>query len=325
MQEDAKRHHRNVGADILVRGSTASSVVSFSGAPIPQALVPAIEKQPHVVQALGVAVHNIDLPLVVTGLDLDRFNKFTGGFRYVAGGPFRGPDDVLVDSDYAAQKRVQPGDSLVLMNHPWHVAGIVDPGKLARIAVPLKTLQELDASTGHISAIYVKVDRPENIASVVQELETLLPSYKINSMDDFLKQYNVYEIPGVRPFTLVVVSIGVVIGFAVACLSMYMAVLQRTREIGILKSLGASNGFIVGIILVEAMFLGLGGTILGIIFSFGARWLIATLVPASIQMAIVYAWWPIACAIILAAAAFGALYPGLNAARHDPIEALAYE
>ena len=73
------------------------------------------------------------------------------------------------------------------------------------------------------------------------------------------------------------------------------------------------------------MFLGLGGTLLGIVLSFGAQWLIATLVPASIQMAIVYAWWPIACVIILAAAAFGALYPGLNAARHDPIEALAYE
>ena len=65
-------------------------------------------------------------------------------------------------------------------------------------------------------------------------------------------------------------GIGVVIGFAVVCLSMYMAVLQRTREIGILKSLGASKGFILGIILSEALLLGLGGTILGILMSYGA-------------------------------------------------------
>ena len=44
-----------------------------------------------------------------------------------------------------------------------------------------------------------------------------------------------------------IIGIGVVIGFAVVCLSMYMAVLQRTREIGILKSLGASEGFILRI------------------------------------------------------------------------------
>jgi len=59
--------------------------------------------------------------------------------------------------------------------------------------------------------------------------------------------------------------------------------------------------------------------------SFGAYWLIQTLVPASIPMVIVKIWWMYASAITLAGAALGALYPGLSAARHDPIEALAYE
>ena len=77
-------------------------------------------------------------------------------------------------------------------------------------------------------------------------------------------------------------GIGVVIGFAVVCLSMYMAVLQRTREIGILKSLGGSKGFILRVILSEALLLGIGGTILGILMSYGAYWLIKTLVPASL-------------------------------------------
>jgi putative ABC transport system permease protein len=117
----------------------------------------------------------------------------------------------------------------------------------------------------------------------------------------------------------------VVIGFAVVCLSMYMAVLQRTREIGILKSMGGSKGFILGIILAEALMLGVGGSVLGIVMSYGAYWLIHTLVPASFPMIIVYHWWPIAGSITLLAAGLGALYPGLSAAAHDPIEALAYE
>ena len=87
-------------------------------------------------------------------------------------------------------------------------------------------------------------------------------------------------------------GIGVVIGFAVVCLSMYMAVLQRTREIGILKSLGASKGFILRIILTEAAGCwARAARILGILMSYGAYWLIQTLVPASIPMVIVKIWW----------------------------------
>jgi len=115
------------------------------------------------------------------------------------------------------------------------------------------------------------------------------------------------------------------VGFAVVCLSMYMAVLQRTREIGILKALGASQSFILRIILAEAMVLGIGGTVLGILMSYGACWLIRTFVPASLPMIIVPSWWPVAGAVTLVGAGLGALYPGLSAARHDPIEALAYE
>jgi putative ABC transport system permease protein len=99
--------------------------------------------------------------------------------------------------------------------------------------------------------------------------------------------YSVNNIAGLSEFMYVIMGIGVVIGFAVVCLSMYMAVLQRTREIGILKALGGSNGFILRIILAEAMVLGIGGTVLGILMSFGAWWLIRTFVPSSLPMIIV--------------------------------------
>jgi putative ABC transport system permease protein len=132
-------------------------------------------------------------------------------------------------------------------------------------------------------------------------------------------------VPALKEFVWVVISIGVVIGFAVVCLSMYMAVLQRTREIGILKSLGGSDGFILRIVLAEALMLGVCGSALGIVLSYGARWLIHALVPASMQMVIAYDWWPIATGITLAGTALGALYPATAAARRDAIEALAYE
>jgi putative ABC transport system permease protein len=123
----------------------------------------------------------------------------------------------------------------------------------------------------------------------------------------------------------VMVGLGVFSGAICVCLSMYMAVLQRTREIGILKALGASKSFIIGVVELEAMMLGLGGTIVGILLSILAWWLINTFVPASLPVILKVWWWPIAAAIAMTAAALGALLPGLRAAAHDPIEALAYE
>src|SRR5581483_9017036 len=249
----------------------------------------------------------------------------SGGFTYLAGHPLVNDDDILIDQEYANQKKAHVGSTIKVMNRSWHVAGIIDSGKLARIVVKLKMLQEIDAAHGNVNQIYVKVDNEANIPVVKAELEKLLPDNPIWTMKDFIAAFSSNNIPGVRAFTTVVVVIGVVIGFFVVCLSMYMAVLQRTREIGILKALGAGKGFILSVILMEALVMGIGGTIIGIILSYGAYGLIRTFVPASLTMIIVHSWWPIAGMITLVGAGLGSLYPGWNAASHDAIEALSYE
>jgi putative ABC transport system permease protein len=326
MSEESQHRQAGIGADIVIRGSTASSVISFNSASIPEGAVAKIEQQPHVMMALGMVSHPIDFPLYATGVDLAKFNAMSGGFTYVAGGAPKNPDDILIDEDFAEQKEKHAGDSITLIpNHDWHIAGIIEPGKLARVVVPIKTLQELDDVDGKVSLIYVKVDNPANIPAVIRELQQKMPGYDVKTMKEYIDAFRVTDIKGVKPFLTVMISVGVFSGFITVCLSMYMVVLQRTREIGILKSLGASDAFIVGIIEMEAMIIGFTGTILGILLSFVSWWVISTFVPASIPMEIKPVWWPIAAFIALIASAAGALYPGLSAARLDPIEALAYE
>jgi putative ABC transport system permease protein len=325
MLSDAQNRQRGVGADIIIRGSQVQALTSASGITIPAGMVDLVQRQPHVKLAMGVINDRVEVIMLLTGIDMAKFNQMTGGFTYDRGGPLRGPDDILVDRLYAEEHHSQVGQTIRLINHDWRVAGVIEPGKMTRLAVQMAKLQDLDAATGKVGQIYVKVDDPANINQVVGELRGLLKNYPVNTMAEITAMYNVDQIPAIKPFTVVVAAIGVVIGVTVVWLSMYMVVLQRTREIGILKALGASKAFILGIILIEATLLGAGGTILGIVFSYGAQWLIRTLVPASFQMAIVYAWWPRVAAVTLAAAILGALYPGLSAARQDPIEALAYE
>jgi putative ABC transport system permease protein len=249
----------------------------------------------------------------------------SGGFDYLSGGPLQNDYDILVDRYYADQRHVKVGDTLKLMNHDWRVSGIIGPGKLARIVVKKTILQELDSAANRVSAIYVQGTDPARADELAQQLSKKLDGYGVMPMRDFLAMFEPNNIPALKVFIQVIIGLGVIIGFAVVCLSMYMAVLQRTREIGILKALGGSKGFVVRLILTEAWVLAIGGTLCGIVLSYGAANLIRTFAPASMPMIIVKSWWLLAALITLIGATIGALYPGLSAARQDPIEALAYE
>jgi putative ABC transport system permease protein len=327
MIADSQQRARGSGADIMIRGSNAKVMLSQSSATLSDKFIGFLEKQPHVAVAMGLVTKPHEFPLVANGVDLDRLTKMSGGLQYLAGRPFQAPNDVIIDRFYAEQRKKQVGDTIELFSQPWRVSGIVTGGQLSHVLVPLETLQKIEAATGKFNQILVKVDDPANIQTVVQDLkEKMGPEYPIFTMEEVTSQIvQSVNKQGLSVFITVIIGLGVVIGFLVVTLSMYMAVLQRTREIGILKSLGGSKGFILAIILTEALMLGVGGTALGIGMSYAARHIIEALQPASFQMEIAYAWWPRVLGITLVAAAFGSLYPGMTAAAHDPIEALAYE
>jgi len=324
MLNDQARRAKGVGADILVR--PPGSALFFSGGQMLDRIVPAVvDKVPHVEVATGVLTYGTDLFNYVTGIDLAKFDAMSGGFQFIHGGPFKQSDDVMVDEYYAEQHKVHVGDTITIINRPWHVSGIYEPGMLARVVVPIDTLQDLTANTGKVTMIYVKVDRPENISQTMAELSARLKEYKINSMEDYVSLFSPGNIPMLTQFIGVVIGLGVLVGFLVVFLSMYTAVLERTREIGVLKALGASPGLILNIVLRETALLAVAGSILGIALAYGTRALISSLMPGTLIQAVVYDWWAIAAGIALVGALLGAVYPGLKAARQDAIEALAYE
>src|SRR5215831_3113809 len=320
--EDSTRRLNGVGADIIVRNDRAiPGKLALTN--MPQSMVRRLGQIPHVRKTTGVASHLVSGWTLVSGIDVADFEQMSGGFVFREGHSFQKPDDVLLDTYYAQQVHVHAGDKLALLDRDWKVAGIVEPGKLAHIFLPLKVLQDVEGSEGKVAQIYLAVDDPANIGAVIDSLKALLPEYNVLQVKDVVSLTSIDNIPFLRPFINVIVGVAALIGAAVAALSMYMAIQQRTREIGILKSLGASKLLILRVVLMEALFLGLGGSLLGIGFSFLGRLVLARLVPASLPQAIVPDWWPIAGAIAISAALVGALYPGTLAARQDPIEALA--
>lgn len=324
MLEDSARRARGVGADILIR-APGTSLISLSSASMSEKMLSFLEEQPHVKDAAGTVVHPVGGVNTVTGIDLDEFNKISGGFRYLKGGRFEQPGDVIVDEYYARQGNLRVGSTIELMNRDWRVCGIVEPGKLARIVIPRRTLQDLVGATGKLSSIFVKLDDPANTQQVIASLKERLVDYPIYSMEELTTLYSVSNVPGLQAFIGVIIGLSIVVGFLVVFLSMYTAVLERTREVGILKALGASPGYVLNVIVRETALLALVGSVLGIVLTYGTQWVVMTLVPASLIQKIVPGWWPIAAGIAVVGALLGAVYPAWKAAGQDAIEALAYE
>jgi hypothetical protein len=89
-----------------------------------------VDVQPGIAVATGAFVYGIGGLNSVTGINLAEFNRMSGGFHYLRGGPFTGPDDIVLDEIFASEDHKHAGDSIDLMNRTWRVAGVVEPGML---------------------------------------------------------------------------------------------------------------------------------------------------------------------------------------------------
>lgn len=324
MLNDAAARAKGTGADIFIK---PGSTFSFASAQMNEKYVDFIRKQPNVKQAGGVLMIGVETILSLNGVDIPTFRQIAGpGFHFVEGGVPTDPDGIIVDEYYARQHKLHVGQTVTFLNHPWHVTGIIQGGVLARLIVDKSRLQDLTGNVGRINQILVKVDDASKTNDTVKYLNDKLEGRATAiSAADFASMFSTTNFPALQYFIWVVVVLAVFVGFLVVFLSMYTAVIERTREIGILKALGAGPGTIVGILVRESLLLAVVGTILGIVLSFGAKALIMHLVPASLQVETVPPWWGYSALIAMSGALLGAIYPGMKAAKQDAIEALAYD
>jgi putative ABC transport system permease protein len=328
MLQDTRTRTAGIGADVLVMPPGSSFIGAFSGAPMPVKIGGVLATLPHVKSVAPVVtqVTTSGSIEIIAGIDLPSYESMSAGFHYLQGGPFQGPYDVLVDDLFAQSKHAKVGDTIEILNSKFRISGIVERGKGGRKFIPINTLQDLIGAKDKATVFYLKLDDPANADAVVDEIKHVpgMERYVANSMASYLAMMTTGNYPMLSTFIKVVVGISVVIGFIVIFQAMYTAVMERTREIGILKSMGASKLYIVNVVLRETVLLAVGGIALGILVSMGARAYLSYKFPL-LQVVVDRGWIVRATLIAIAGAILGALYPAFKAAQKDPIEALAYE
>jgi putative ABC transport system permease protein len=323
--DSTKNRARTVGADIMVRPKGSSVMAALSSAPFSDKYLGLLMQQPHVAAVTGTVVQSVQFPDSVTGLDFAAFNQMSGGFRYIKGGDPVNDEDMVVDEDYAQKGHLQIGSKVKLIAHQWSISGIAEGGKLARICVKLKTLQDIVGSPGHLTVIWVKLDDAKLADQVADQLKVTLDNDQIYSINELMDAYSISNVGMLRDFIWVVIAVATIVGFIVVFMAMYTAVLERTREIGIIKAVGGSSGLVLSILLRETVLLAVLGTLLGIVLTYGTQWLMKHSEPASLVQETVYVWWIYAGAIAIVGSMLGAIVPGIKAVQQDVTEALSYE
>src|SRR5580693_2656512 len=323
--ENAKRVE-GVGADIMVQPPSASVFLAFSGAPMPIAIGDKLKSLDYVQAVAPVLVqfNSVNGLDVVFGVDPPTFSAVSNGFVFHSGHDLQNPNDIQVDDIYGRGKKVKTGHTINILDHDIHVAGVVEHGKGARLFVFISALQEMAGANDKASISYIKCDRTDHTPAVMDEVRQLLPRYEVRPLKDFISLMTSSNLPGLGAFISVMIGIAVVIGFLVIFLSMYTTVIERTREIGVLKSLGASKGYIVRIVLSETTLLCIGGAVAGVGLSYLMNAIFIKLFP-TLTILITALWVLRAGLIAIVGGLLGAAYPAWMASRKDPVEALAYE
>ncbi|RZU40857.1 ABC transporter permease [Edaphobacter modestus] len=319
-----KERQSGIGMDMIVRPATTNNFIGMTGAGASIKVADVLAKIPHVAVAAPVNITITGSLDSIYGIDYKSFSGLLP-FTFLSGTAFQGPDDVIVDDYAAAGKKV--GDKIKILEHDFRICGIVEHGKGGRKFIPIDTMGRLNGSEGKASVFYLRTEDPPRFQEEVRKAILATPGmsqYDVRTAEEYLSAYSPARLPYMSTAIRVVVGIALVIGFLVIFQSMYTAVMERTREIGILKSLGASRIYIVSLVLRETALIAAVGIALGVALSYALSGALEARFP-TLDFVIDLPWVWKSVVIAFTGALLGAIYPAYKAASKDPIDALAYE
>jgi putative ABC transport system permease protein len=244
--------------------------------------------------------------------------------------------------EYVFGEAIQVGDTVPMNGKDFEVVGIMEKtGSFFIDGAALfneEPFRELYDNTDEISIIVAKVKKGADINKVKEDVEKLLRkerNVKIGE-EDFSVELAMNTLDAVNStlfavqlFVYIIASISLLVGGIGIMNTMYTAVVERTKEIGIMKSIGAKNLDIFFLFFVESGMLGMVGGLIGIIIGvsvakglayLGAMQLSSDLIQAHIS------FWLIAGALMFSfvIGCIAGITPALRASRLHPVQALRY-
>ncbi|HKR11085.1 MAG TPA: ABC transporter permease [Pyrinomonadaceae bacterium] len=319
------RRESNIGAEIMIRpsGSIGLGAAQFR---LPMAHAAELATIPGVRAAtpVGQSLDKSDSGFGQRLIDGIVYEEYAGIARITMreGRPLQSGDEAIVDPEWKERRRANVGDTVQLFERPFRIVGVYEPPGGGRIKIPLSTMQEQEGAESRASAILIACEDPAKQDEVAAAILQRFPDDQLIFTRDLPEIY-ASGVPALNVFIKVVVGVAASISMLVILLAMYTTVTERTRQIGILKSLGMSKTSIAWVIEQEAIIVSVLGVAVGVGLTMLARLVVTR--TTSLTIEIEPRWVLIALAVGLVGGSLGALYPALRAARQDAVEALSYE
>ncbi len=323
---DRIRREQGVGAEIQFLRTGSKALSPSSAMPLDIRYGDRLKQIPGVqsVSPIGHYVQSSNSGLgveVVDGIEFDAYSAMSN-LHIVEGRAFQSDDEVMVDEFKAKHGELGVGSEIQVFGRKMKIAGIYSPQIGSRIKMSLGAMQRALSAENKCFAILVKVDDRDKQEEIVRRIDAALPDNQVLLTRDIGLSFG-REIPGIQGFVRAVMGLSMVVSSLVILLAMYTTITERTREIGMLKSLGASKRYIVGVIEKEAIAISLIGVVVGLFIALIA----AVGIERATTLHLEFHWsWIVTAALIgLGAGAVGALYPAVRAANQDAVKALSYE
>ncbi len=287
----------------------------------------------------------------VVGIDLETSDLFTetGAYEAEEGRVLREGDKgvVMIGSQYkhnnVFRRPVKVGDDLIINDKEFKVRGILEPignpNDDRLIYMPFEDFRSLFNIPERIDTMVVQVEQGQDVNNVAENVQRKLlrardltektRDFTILTPEELLESFGVI-LNIITGFLLAIAAISLLVGGIGIANTMFTSVLERTREIGVMKSIGAKNSDILTIFLIESGFLGLIGGIAGVLIGVAISKTIEYIAINQLGTTLLQAAIPIY--LILGCLAFsfliGALsgtIPAYRASRVKPVDALRYE
>lgn len=326
MRERGKREG-NVGAEIMFRASGSLGLSGTESFRLQSDLGDQLARVAGVRSVVKLGQNSVATKdnntgnRLIDGVEFDDYASVVG-IDIIEGRKLGSGDEAIIDTGFQNQKKYKLGDTVALYEREFTIVGTYEPAAGARIKIPLTTMQSQLGADGKVTAFLVKVQPGQNEREIAERLHTTFPNNQIVLTSEIEELY-MQGFPALNVFLNVFIGVAAVISALVILLTMYTTVTERTRQIGIMKSLGMSNTGIGWAITQEALLISLCGITSGIVLTFVLRFALTRITTLEVEMSP----WVIALTFIvgLIGGALGGLYPAMRAARLDAVEALSYE
>ncbi|MGD9030341.1 MAG: ABC transporter permease [Anaerolineae bacterium] len=249
-------------------------------------------------------------------------------FRIVEGQALSGRHQVIVGRQAAEQMGVDVGDTLRLLKSNFRVVGVYETGisyEDVGVVIGLREAQALTGKPHQVMYYAIKLHDPEQAEAVKEQLESSFPELDVSLTSEIAESMSDFQV--MQQLVSQVSILAVFVGGLGMLNTMLMSVLERTREIGVLRALGWHKRRILGMILQESLVLGAVGGVCGIVLGLGLGALVglAEGTWGSFEPSYTPGVFVQAVLVALVAGVAGGLYPAWRATGMRPVEALRHE